>query len=542
MHKRRCAAALALLLAVAACTRNDGNATGSDGRHAWTHAHHLRIGTTQEPDSLNKLFANSDAADQVASLIFAPLFRYDPQGNLVPDLATTVPTTANGGISRDNKTITLHFRPNAQWSDGAPLDARDFRFTWRAVMNPKNNTRLRVGWDDITAIDLPDRHTAVVHLREANADVFGAFGIGGFGYPPLPEHLLRALPDLNHAPFNSAPIASGPFMLASWNHGGSLELIANPHYWRGAPHLRAITIVIIPNSDTLLNALQTHDVDVYESVGEEQIARLGAVDGIRTVHVLGANWRRLLFNCSRPLLRDVRVRRAIAEAVDWEHINRVIYHGFNERAVSDVYPHSWAAPHIAPVRYDVADAKRLLAAAGFMPGSGGVLRNAAGEELRFVVSATTAKQANEQAELQMQQQLRDIGVALTIKNYPASLMFAQTGPLYSGRFDLETSIETNGPDPDNEGEWSGAFIPPHGANTSFLNDPVITRTSHEALRTFDHARRKALYQQEEDRIHALTPAVFMYWQEVFTASNTDLHGFRPAPFITNYWNAWEWDI
>src|SRR5580704_3095381 len=164
---RRAVAAgvLTALLVVTGCTRV-GTTAGTNGLHDWTQPDRLRLASTEEPDSLNKLFANSDASDQVANLISAPVFRYDDHGNYVPEMALAVPSLQNGGISRDGKTIVLHLRHGMQWSDGAPLDARDLRFTWQAVMNPRNDTRLRTGWDDITAIDLPNNDTAIVHLRE----------------------------------------------------------------------------------------------------------------------------------------------------------------------------------------------------------------------------------------------------------------------------------------------------------------------------------------------------------------------------------------
>ena len=540
---RRAAAALGALLVLAAtgCTRVDAPSTGG-GLHAWTQPGRLRLAGTEEPDSLNKLFANSDASDQVANLISAPIFRYDDKGDYVPEMARTVPTLQNGGISRDGKTIVLHLRRGMQWGDGAPLDARDLRFTWQAVMNPRNNTRLRAGWDDITAMTLPDNDTAIVHLREPYAAILGIFALGGAGYPPLPAHLLARLPDLNHAPYNAQPLSSGPYVLARWNHGTSLEFDANPRYWRGKPAIAHITYRIIPNADTLFNALQTHDVDVdVDSITETQIGRLGVLTGYTTQKRLVANYRHLSFNCAKPTLRDVRVRRAIAQAVDWDHLNATVFHGYNQRATSDIMPTSWAAPHIAPYPYDLAGAKHLLDAAGWLPGPGGVRRRN-GVLLSIDVSTTPSKPANVQAEVVMQQELRAAGIDLRIKNYPTSLLFAQDGPLYGGRYDLSLTIDTNAPDPDNEGEWSGAFIPPHGANTSFLADPVITATSHAAARVFDRAARKALYAREEARIHELVPAVFLYWQIAYAAYNSDLKHYRAAEYLSSNWNAYEWSF
>ena len=526
-------------IACARVDRVDGN--GATGRHAWTHPGHLTVGSSDEPDNLNPMYAHTDATDAIDALIFAPVFRYDAHGEFVPELATVVPTYANGGIAKDSKTITLHWRPNVTWSDGEPLTPRDLRFTWRAIENKGNNTKLTAGWDDISAIDVPDDRTAIVHLRRANAGILGIFGGGGgAAYPPLPEHLLGKLADLNTAAFNATPISSGPWLLRAWNHASSLEFAPNERYWRGRPKLDAISWHIVPNPDVLNGQLRTHEVDLIQSVGDGKVRDLTNLPGLTLARHRSANWCRLAINCSRPGLRDVRVRRALAEAIDWDRLGATVYHGINERAHSDLPPDSWAAPTVPFYRHDLADAKRLLDAAGFHPGPSGTRARGA-TVLRFNISATN-KPGNEEAEVQMQQELRAVGIELAIKNYPSSVLFAQNGPLYGGTYDLEWSIDTNAPDPDNQGEWSADFVPPKGANTSFLRDPVITQTSDAALRTFDRVKRKALYQREETRIHELVPAVFFYWQTAVAAFNDDFKGYRPAEYITDNWNSWEWSI
>lgn len=535
---RALALVVALIAALAGCTRV---APTGNGLHPWTLPGELRVASTEEPDSLNLLFANSDAADQVASLLFAPVLRYDDRGELLPELVTAVPSPANGGISADGKTIVLHFRRGLHWSDGAPLDARDLRFTWLAVMNDRNDTRLRSGWDDIASIALPNPLTAIVRLRQPYAAILGIFALGGAGYPPLPAHLLARLPDINHAAFNEHPISSGPWILIAWNHGSSLEFAPNPYYWRGPPKLRRLSYRIIPNADTLFAALRTHEVDVDDTLTENQIGEIGQLSGIRVAKRVVADYRHVDFNCNKPALHDVRVRRAIALAIDWDRMNQTVFHGDNVRASSDIFPGSWAAPHVPLWPFDPAAARKLLEAAGWTPGSGGI-RHKDGMRLALDVSTTVAKPANVQAEVQMQQQLRAVGIELTIKNYPTSLLFAQDGPLYRGTYDLSLTIDTNAPDPDNEGEWSGAFIPPKGANTTFLNDPVITATSHEAAHVVDRARRRALYQREEMRIHELVPAVFLYWQVAYAAYNSDLRNYKPAQYISSNWNSWEWEL
>ena len=391
-------------------------------------------------------------------------------------------------------------------------------------------------------MDLPDNDTVIVHLRDPYAAILGIFALGGAGFPPLPEHLLGKLVDLNHAPFNELPISSGPYVLTKWNHASSLEFEANTHYWRGTPAIAHLTYRIIPSADTLFAALRTHEIDVdVDSITESQIAQLGTLTGYATQKRMVGNYRHISINTKKPLLSDVRVRRAIAEAVDWDRLNATVFHGYNVRATSDIMPGSWAAPAIPAFRYDLADAKQLLAGAGWIPGPDGIRRRN-GVPFIIGISTTPSKAANVQAEVQMQQSLRAAGIDLRVKNYPTSLLFAQNGPLYGGTYDLSLTIDTNAPDPDNEGEWSGAFIPPHGANTSFLNDPIITQTSHDAARTFDRAKRKALYAREEARIHEQVPAIFLYWQIAYAAYNSDLKHYRAAQYLSSNWNAYEWSF
>ncbi|MEO7040586.1 MAG: peptide ABC transporter substrate-binding protein [Candidatus Elarobacter sp.] len=539
---RRLAALAAVCAMLGACSKVVDGTSGVVGRHAWTQPGILRYGSAYEPDTLNPLFANTQAANDIAYVVFEPLFRYDPDGNFVPAAVTQVPTPQNGGISKDGKTIVLHFRQGMKWSDGAPYDGRDLVFTWHAVMNPRNNTRLTVGWEDIASMALRDDNlTVVVRLKAVNAGLLGSFAVGGSGYPPLPAHLLQSLPDINRAPFNGHPISSGPFVLTTWNHGSSLEFAPNPYYWRGKPGLTHLSYRFVPNAETLLSEMKTHEVDIYEGVGENQVPELAKIDGTVVTKQLSANWRRLAFNTSKPQLADPRVRLAIAEAVDWNRMNQTIFHGYNIRAVSDVVPTSWAAPTIPSYPLDPENAKRLLDAAGWRAGPDGA-REKAGVPLRITVSTTPSKQSNIQAEVQLQQDLRAVGVGLEIKNYPGSLLFAHDGPIYTGKYDTEFTIETNGPDPDNEGLWSGNFLPPHGTNATYLNDPVVNRASHEALGTYDHAKRKALYQIEESRIHELVPAVFFYWQNAYSSVNVDMKHWKPATYISSFWNCWEWSI
>lgn len=536
---RRAAAVLAIVAATHACARHRETAHGA--RNAWTVPGVLRLGEDEEPDSLNLMFAHTAAADTISGLLFSFILRYDARGNLIPDLATQVPSLQNGGISRDGKRIVVHLRRGVVWSDGAPLTAADWLFTYRAVMNPANNVKTRYGWDAIASASAPDPQTILIRLKRPNVAVLGILGFGGAAYPPLPAHLLGSLPNINAAGFNDRPISSGPYLLKAWNRGSSLDFVPNPRYFRGAPKLKEVSWRVIPDVNTLFNELATHEIDVYPNVNPNAIARLSGIAGIRVDRRLIADWRHLGINMSRPQLRDVRVRRAIAEAVDWKRIDDVVFHGIDAPAVSDIFPESWAAPKLPAYRYDPAGAKGLLAQAGWKAGPDGILRKGP-LTLRLAIYATSGHQENSSSQVLIQSMLRAVGIDVVIRNYPGSYLFAMDGPLYTGKYDLEWSIETNGPDPENSGNWNGAFIPPRGANTSWLNDPIVNATSEAAASTFDVATRRRLYQLEEERIRELVPAVFFSWRTSYTAMNRDLENYAPAAFIGDSWNSWQWNI
>jgi peptide/nickel transport system substrate-binding protein len=534
---RIAAAAFAALLA-SGCTRSPAPSHGE--RNSWTIPGVVRLGEDEEPDSLNLMYSHTAASDSIAGLLYSFVLRYDASGNYVPDLAAQVPTLRNGGISRDGKTIVVHLRKDAVWADGAPLNAADWLFTYRAVRDPNNAVKSTYGWDDIASASAPDPFTIVIDLKRPSVAVLGILAIGGAGYPPLPAHLLAGRGNLRESTFNERPLSSGPFVLERWSHGSSLAFVPNRRYFRGAPAVKVFWKVV-PDVNTLLNELVTHDIDVYPGVNANSIARLSSIPGIVVTHRLSANWRHLGINLSRPQLADARVRGAIELAVDWKHIEQTVFHSLDRLAVSDIFPQSWAAPSLPAYRYDPAGARRLLAAAGWRPGPDGILRKGP-LAMHLTIYATTGHQENTESQLLIQSMLRDVGIDVAVRNYPGSYLFAMDGPLYTGRYDLEWSIETNGPDPDNSGDWAGTFIPPHGANTSWLNDPMVNATSRAAASTFDLARRKALYQREEERLRELVPAVFFSWQTDYTAMNADLKNYVPAAFIGDSWNCWQWKI
>ncbi|HKW45413.1 MAG TPA: ABC transporter substrate-binding protein, partial [Candidatus Eremiobacteraceae bacterium] len=294
----------------------------------------LRIGSYEDLDSLNPVLSDELFVTGICQFIYSGLIDYDNRGLPVPDAALAVPTKVNGLISRDGQTITYHLRHGILFSDGVPLTSADVKFTYEQIMNPANNVPYRQPYDQVRSIDTPDPYTVVVHLKEPSAPFVGTFMHNGIVGAIVPKHLLGSLADLNHASFNNHPVGSGPFIVKSWQPGSLLDLTANPHYWRGPPRLHEIQFEIIPNQNTLLTLVRSGGIDLYFSAPESQAQALDAAQGFHVTAVPNMNYEHIAFNCSRPPFDDVRVRRAMAYAIDWRRLQHNAYRGIGHAGMT----------------------------------------------------------------------------------------------------------------------------------------------------------------------------------------------------------------
>lgn len=538
--------AIALLSAlVAGCTKVSTSAGGPRGPNPWTIHGVLRIGAFEDLDSLNPLISNQGAVSDVAQLIFSGLIDYDDRGNAIPDAALAVPTQTNGGISKDGKTITYRLRRNIQFSDRVPLTSADVKYTWEQIVNPRNNVGVRFPYDQVASIDTPDPHTAVVHLKAPSAPFVAAFMRNGIVGSILPKHLLDRYEDLNRISFNSHPIGSGPFIVERWEPGSLLDLVANPHYWRGQPKLKEIKYRIIPNQNTQLTAVRSHEVDLYHQAPEQQYATLKSISGYRVVTLTVNTYTHMRFNCRRPPLDDARVRRAIAYAIDWKKLVDTVYMGIDMPGMTDQSPRSWAYnPNIKPYPHDPARAKALLAEAGWSPGSDGIMQKN-GRKLAISITAVTGATSREKTEQLAQQDLRAVGIELAIRNYPANVMFATyggNGIISRGRFDIALFSFGNDPDPDDTNTIAPDEMPPNGRNYSFYADPDIGKWLKAARAHYSRDERRPYYWKIQERIHDQVPFhAIMWWTNIATV-NADMSGFRPATVVSDFWNSWDWSI
>lgn len=517
-----------------------------DARHPWTVPGVLRIGSQVSPNTLDPLLAANTTENMIDRLMFDVLVSTDATGSRdVPMLAAAVPTLENGGISRDGLTLTYHLRRNVRWSDGVPFTSKDVKFSWRAILNPRNNVISQTGYALVDSVDTPDPWTVVFHMKQRfSPAVDTLFAESDSPYNVVPEHILGKLRDLNNVPFNSAPVGTGPFIFKEWARGDHLTLVANPHYYLGVPKLKKIVVKFIPDENTELSALRTHDLDWQFEASPDQYEQLKTIPDVRLVLQNRNEYERIEINALHPPLDDVRVRQAIAYGLNRPELVRNLTFGSATPADQDLPPFMWAhATDIMRYPHDPARAKALLAQAGWVAGRDGIVQKN-GRRLVITLAAEVSNVTRRLAVVQTQALLRQVGIAVEPKFYPGAILYAamgENGVIQSGHFDLAWDAWVAGIDPDQSSVYLCSAQPPRGNNTTHYCNAQMDAAQHVALENFDRPTRKAAYARIESLLSHDQPLIPVWWPHQIQPVNPDFRNFAPNP-VTESWNAYEWDI
>ncbi len=534
--KRSLVALLACALLASGCSKVGPSA--SSGRiNGWTVPHVLRFANAEDISTLNPMLSQEETVGYLSSMTAAFLIKWDHHNLPYPELATAVPTQANGGVSKDGLAITYHLRKGLRWSDGQPLTADDVVWTYHAIMNPANNVTSRAGWDLIASVAEPNKTTVVFHLRKPYSPfIVTFFSSAGANPSILPKHLLAKYPNINRVSFNSLPVGAGPFEYKEWVRNQRVVLVPNPYYFRGQPKLKEIIFEIIPSRDTIFTELAAKELDLWAHVGGVYSARINDLPGYAVLRQVAYQWGHIDFNLAHPVVADPVVRHAIELATD----RRTLIDKFARGAG---YLQEGIAPRTAPyydpniplVPFDIAQANKLLDADGWVRGRDGVReKNGLKLILNFVLPIGS-QNVEDQVEL-LRADWKKIGVQINLKKYPVPMIFgtyADGGILYTGKFD---AILFNWFD-DPIGDFSFLYgcdeIPPNGQNDLHWCDPKANAAVHAVWGHYDQAQRNAddriLFQElAKDR----PQITYMGVQEGYIY-NKDLKNFDPngvSPF------------
>jgi peptide/nickel transport system substrate-binding protein len=512
-------------------------------RHAWAKKNNVIVGMTQEAVNFNALlYVNSGTEEVPEACVFDALWDVNEKGEFVPNLAARVPTLENGGISPDGLVWKIQLKKGIKWQDGAPFTAKDVEFTYKTIVNPKVAIRSRSGFDLISEFKIIDDHNAEIRLSKP----FVPFAWAWQKMHIVPEHLLAKVPDINTAAYNTNPIGTGPYKLVKRVAGSHMIYKRNPEYNRGAPAIETVIHKFVPDQTVLYTQFKTGEIDVLGLHGVpperfEESRNLPGLDALETP----APWVEFIyFNCGKPQFKEKAVRQALYYAVDKEKWIKDVYYGLPPRTLSYLHPTHWAYnANLKDPGHNPRKAAEMLDAAGWKKGSDGI-RAKDGVKLKFSMSTTAGAKAREQAEALIQANWKEIGVAMEIKNMPASVVWGE----YTTKSQFDTLMvgwePTVGMDPDYTARCHSKQIPvKYGTGSNYVQyeNPEVDKLLEEGVLISDMEKRKAVYQKIQAILHDEVPFAPIFAYMFMYGKKSDLKGYKINPYVTDItWNIQDW--
>ncbi len=391
------------------------------------------VAVSTDPAGLNPAITTQGGVHLICGSIFSGLVAHDFNLNPVPDLAE------RWEASPDGKTYTFHLARAAVFHDGMPVTSSDIKFTFeQLLMKYHSRTRTSVG-DNLDRISTPDAHTVVFEFKRPYAAFLQLIDVSNA--PVMPRHVFEGTDPLTN-PHNTSPVGSGPLRFQEWRKGDHITLVRNERYFKkGKPYLDRVVYRVMPSGSTAAIAFEKGEVDYLLNVSPLDAARFKRMGGI----VLTDKGREgyatvetLIPNLTRAPLSDLRVRRAIAHAIDKNFLVDKLQFGMGVIATGPIsHLLAWAYnPDVVKYERDLTLANRLLDEAGQKRDPSGLRFR-----LKFVHAAGYSKVAEA-----LRDQLREAGIDVELQLLEFS---AAVDAVYIKKdFDLGFASFENGPDPD----------------------------------------------------------------------------------------------
>lgn len=337
---------------------------------------------SNDPPGLVLAFPPDGTAQVVGAKIYEGLITYSLDLKPEPSLARS------WEISPDGLTYTFKLQPNVKWSDGKDFSSADVVFSL-GTMLPKTSAGARQLLDQVASIEAPDASTVVIKLK--NPVPYFIMVFPTLLLPIMPKHIYEDT-DFAKNPANATPIGTGPFKLGEWRRGSFIRLVRNEHYWnKDRPKVDSITFRIIPDAASRAIALETGDAQIAREVDLNSIdvRRLRNDPNFKvtargeeyysSIAMLELNWR-------RPLLDDVKVRKALYHAVDRDFVLNQIWLGVGRKATGPVNSQiPFFSKDVPQYAFDLAKAKALLDEAGLKADANGARFDAKGTRAKLAL-------------------------------------------------------------------------------------------------------------------------------------------------------------
>jgi peptide/nickel transport system substrate-binding protein len=509
----------------------------------------LVIGVAQFPSSLHPNIDAEVIKGYVNAFTIRQITAYDKDWKNTCLLCTELPTLDNGLVKRekqpdgsDGLAVTLKLKPDLKWGDGAPVTAKDIAFTWKVGKDPASGFSNTNPWARATSVDVVDDHTAVMHMK-VSVDYAQWDEI-------LPEHIEGPIyaaakepgDYLNHTAFNrdrtNPGLADGPYRISEYTSGSRIVLVPNEHWAGTKPGFKHIVIKLVENTPALQANLLSGDVDMVNGEGVgltlDQVLGLRKQYPDRFVYIFkpSLTYEHINLNRDNPILADLKVRRALLMALDRQTMVNKLFEGMQPVAATWVNP---LDPNydksIKPLPYDPAQAKALLAEAGWTPGSDGICRNAKGDRLSLEFGTTAGNRIRELAQQVMQSQWKASCIEVSLKNEPPRTFFGETVKhrnftmaMYAWSSSVgESPYRTlySGQIPTAANNWGGS-------NASGFNDQKMDADILAAQSELDPEKRSELWADMQQIYFTQLPVLPLFFRSEAHVIPKWLKGYEPT--------------
>ncbi len=472
--------------------------------------------------NLIPMIASDASSHAIASQLYLSLLKYDKNLNLVGQLAES------WIISEDKLSITFKLKPNLAWSDGKPLTSEDCVFTLKLLQDDKTQSPYKSDYMKVKSVKALDARTFEVHYSEVFSPALATWA----SLAILPKHVFQGV-DIMQTSLSRHPKASiGPYFLKDWQSQQSITMRANPNYFDGDVWIDERITRIIPDPATQFLELSAGRIDMA-SLTPTQYTRLFDSNprlkhGFNRYRYLSNSYTYLGFNLQRPPFDDIRVRQALAYAIDRQELVDGVLLGLGEVIASPYKPGTrWVNESLKPRAFNIEKASQLLAEAGWIKDEKTNMVSKHGQPLSFTILTNNGNKKRADTATIIQQRLQQIGIQVHIRLVEWSAFIENF--INKRNFDAVILGWSLSPDPDQYNIWHSSQTGARQFNFLSYVNPKVDEALEQARLTFDSNEQKHWYDIMQQEIYHDVPLVFLYAAHALVAVNQRIKGIEVAP-------------
>jgi peptide/nickel transport system substrate-binding protein len=531
----------------------------------------LKLLYWQAPTILNPHLSTGFKDAEASRITLEPLATFDNDSNLIPILAAEIPSSENGGVAADGKSVTWKLKQDVKWSDGTPFTAADVVLTYQFITNPQVGSTSAGTYEVVESVEAFDDYTVKVNFKEVNP-AWALIFVGGEGMI-LPRHLYEGYNGANarEAPGNLKPIGTGAYRVVEFKPGDTVIYEPNPEFRQ--PEALGFQRVELKGGGDATSAaravLQTGDADYAYNLQVEApiLKELEAAGQGKVVANYGALMERIIINHSdpnqttaegerssvkipHPFFSDRKVRQALNLAIDRDTITQQLY-GVTGKATANflVAPEQYASPNTS-YQFNLEQAGNLLDEAGWQDTNGNGIRDKNGVEMQIVFQ-TSVNPLRQKTQAIVKQNLQSLGIEVELKSIDPSVYFSSdpanndTLEHFSADLQMYTSGNIN-PDPGAYMQFmTCAQIPQKANNWTGDNNARYCNPKYDALwqqstKELDEEKRKQLFIQMNDLLIDEVAVIPLVHRADVVAFSNSITGYNVTPWDLRTWDIMNW--